>query len=167
MSIDGCQVMWVVIWVVIWVVMWGVLLLGPRDVGGDQRHDRYPGRAHEELRQQGTRTCHQYEMADKRQQDSDAKYRKRLLPAYDHRLEDLPFQPTPVLRYKSRHEVCHHDEMQDAIRGEIGLVVRVECVEQPCRKHVSERREASCHRHHKRKSQVGDREINRHPRRLN
>src|SRR6266478_530294 len=159
MSIGGCQMMW--------VAMWGVLLLGPRDVGGDQRHDRYPGRAHKKLRQQGTRTCHQCEMADKRQQDADAKYSKRLLPAYDDRLEDLPFQPTPVLRYKSRHEVCHDDEMQDAIRGEIGLVVRVEGVEQPGREHVSERRETSCHRHHQRKSQVSDPEIKRDPRRLN
>src|SRR5216684_8398707 len=129
MSVGGCQMMWV------------VLLLGPCDVGGDQRHDRDPGRAYEKLRQQGTRTCHQCEMADKRQEDSDAKCSKRLLAAGDDRLEDLPFKPTPVLRYKSRHDVCHDDEMQDAIRGEIGLVVRVEGVEQPCREHLSRSRD--------------------------
>jgi len=54
---------------------------------------------------------------------------KRLLATYDDGLEDLPFQPTPVLRYKPRHHEHHDDEMQDAIRGGICLVVRVERIE--------------------------------------
>src|ERR1700683_2030395 len=98
-------------------------------------------------------------MTDEREKDSEAKDGDRLLAAYDQRPEDSPFQPGPVLRYKSRHHERSDDEMQRPIRGEIYLVVGIEGVEQPCRQHSCELRIAPRHRHHQRESEISNSQI--------
>src|SRR6202166_3135757 len=102
-------------------------------------------------------------MTDEREENSEAKDGDRLLAAYDQRPEDSPFQPGPVLRYKSRHHERRDDDVQRAIRGEIYLVVGIEGVEQPWRQHSSELREAPRHRHHQRESQVSNSQIRQGP----
>src|ERR1700722_2031992 len=107
-------------------LQWLILLLGPCDVTGDQRHDRDAETANQKLRQQRSRTCHQHKTAGEREEDADAEHRKRLLATDDERLEHRPLQSAPVLGQKPCHEKRDDDEMQQAIRREIFLVIRIE-----------------------------------------
>src|SRR5579872_4726857 len=100
-------------------------------------------------------------MSDKGQEDADAKYGERLLSANDHRIEYLPLQRRPVLRHEADDENDDHDEMQEAIGREVGLVVRIEGGIQPVREQRAEIREASGHGHDQRKQEIGDAEIER------
>src|ERR1700730_13459459 len=86
----------------------------------------------------------------------DAKYRERMLTAFDDRLEDLPVRPAPVLRYDACHQEREDDEMQHAIRGEVYPAVGIESFNQPCREHPSELRETSRHGHCESETEIGN-----------
>src|ERR1700730_16585418 len=98
-------------------------------------------------------------MTGERQEHPNAEHGERLLTALDHRLEDWPFQPAPVLRYNLRRKHCHDDEVHTAMRREIGLVMRIERGTQPCREYCSELRDPSGQGHRQREAQVSDPEI--------
>ena len=113
-----------------------VLPLRPGNVIGDDGHDRDAGHADEDLRKQRARTHRQLEMPDERQEHADAEHGERLLAADDQRIEHLPLQPRPVLRHEADDQDHDHDEVQEAIGREVGLVVRVERRIQPVREHA-------------------------------
>src|SRR5436190_5931703 len=105
---------------------WFILSFRPGDVVGDHRHDCYASDAHKELREQRTRTHHQFEMSHEREEDADAEHRKRLLTTDNQRIEHLPLQARPVLGHEPDHQNHDHHEMDKAIGRKIGLVVGVE-----------------------------------------
>jgi hypothetical protein len=70
-----------------------VLPLRPRDVIGDDGHDRDAGHADKDLREQRARAQRQFEVPDERQEHADAEHGERLLAAHHQRIEDLPLQP--------------------------------------------------------------------------
>jgi len=70
-------------------------------------------------------------MSGEGEEDPDAEHRKRLLATQDDWPQKRPFQPVPIARHEARHEERDNNEMQEAIWGEICLVVGNERVEQP------------------------------------
>jgi len=56
-------------------------------------------------------------------------------------------QTRPVARHKPRDEEGKDDEMHEAVRREISLVIRVERINEPRRHHVGELGETPRHRH--------------------
>src|SRR5258705_668119 len=67
-----------------------VLFFRPGDVVGDNGHDRYFRHADKDLREQRTRTPHQFEMSDKGKENTHAGHRERLLNANDTGIGHLP-----------------------------------------------------------------------------
>ena len=65
-------------------------------------------------------------MSDKREEDADAEHREGLLTAHDKRVEHFPFETGPILGYEPDHQNDYHDEMDEAVRREVGFVVRIE-----------------------------------------
>ena len=81
------------------------------------------------------------------QEHARAEDLERLLPAFDERLKQRPFERRPIARQKAVDEEGKDDEVQEAIRCQVGLVVRIERIEQPNGHRVTDLRESSGHRH--------------------
>jgi len=73
-------------------------------------------------------------MGNERKKDSDAKYLKRLLTAFDQRAEDWPIEPRPIDRYQSNRQQNQNRKMRHPVGSQIGLVVRIKRLEQISRK---------------------------------
>src|ERR1700739_1113581 len=105
-----------------------ILPLRPGDIAGDQRHDGHAENADENLCRQRARTGHQGQTGGKGEEDTDAKYRERLLATNDERLEDRPLQSAPVLRQKSRREENNTARIKKATGRRLALSFVIETV---------------------------------------
>src|SRR3569623_1457114 len=131
-----------------------VLLLRPASIVGNRGHDREPRHADPNLAPERAVAHHQNKMPGEGQEDADAENLQRLLAALDEGIEYLPLQARPVLADETGDEKSQRHEMQEAIRREVGLVVRGEGVHQPGRKQRSEFWKAARQRHQESKNQI-------------
>ncbi len=65
-------------------------------------------------------------MCSKGQEYAGAKDFERLLTAFDCGAKDPPFQPRPIAWQQANDKEGEHNKVQQAIRREVGLVVRIE-----------------------------------------
>ena len=65
-------------------------------------------------------------MTDEREEDADALHCVRLLTANNEGVKHPPLQAFPFLWHETYHQDHDYDEVYKTVRGQIGLVVRVE-----------------------------------------
>ncbi len=94
-------------------------------------------------------------MSHDREEDAEAEHLQRLLAALDEGPKYRPLQSRPVARHEPRDEEGKDDEMKQAVRRQIGLVVGIEGIDKPRGHQVGEFGESPRHGHDQGKHEIG------------
>src|ERR1700676_1049891 len=100
-------------------------------------------------------------MGTKGKNDADAKYLKRVLAALDQWRQQARWQNWRARRQKPGDDNSESHEMHNAVRREIGLVVRIERFQNPAGQNIAEVGCVNCHRHPEGKDEISDGEPER------
>src|SRR6266446_1273873 len=101
-----------------------VQFLRPRAVVRKTGHQRDSNDAHQHLHPDGVRNFNENDVGCAGQEDAVAEHLEGLLPAKNHRPKERSIESGPIARHVPDDEERDDQEMNDAGRVEVGLVVR-------------------------------------------